>query len=98
MLHSIPKISPTNRSLDRRLDPGLGNDVANEGTSGSVGKEEPSSYISPEAVQFVNSDANKLRDDDDVVISGVDDMPLIETAKESNIVDGSGSPGVKEVG
>ncbi|CAE6213970.1 unnamed protein product [Arabidopsis arenosa] len=62
------------------------------------GKEEPSSSIAPEAVQFVNSDANKLRDDDDVVRSGVDDMPLTETAKESNIVDGSGSPGVKEVG
>ncbi|EFH39602.1 hypothetical protein ARALYDRAFT_916648 [Arabidopsis lyrata subsp. lyrata] len=68
------------------------------GTSGSVGKEEPSSSIAPEALQFVNSDANKLRDDDDVVRSGVDDMPLTETAKESNIVDGSGSPGVKEVG
>ncbi|KAG7536061.1 Sec16 central conserved domain [Arabidopsis suecica] len=77
---------------------GLGNDVANEGTSGSVGKEEPSSSIAAEAVQFVNSDANKLRDDDDVVRSEVDDMPLTETAKESNIVDGSGSPGVKEVG
>ncbi|XP_020866847.1 protein transport protein SEC16A homolog isoform X2 [Arabidopsis lyrata subsp. lyrata] len=77
---------------------GFGNDVANEGTSGSVGKEEPSSSIAPEALQFVNSDANKLRDDDDVVRSGVDDMPLTETAKESNIVDGSGSPGVKEVG
>ncbi|KAG7532341.1 Protein kinase domain [Arabidopsis thaliana x Arabidopsis arenosa] len=62
------------------------------------GKEEPSSSIAPEAVQFVNSDANKLRDADDVVRSGVDDMPLTETAKESNIVDGSGSPGVKEVG
>ncbi|ANM69872.1 RGPR-like protein [Arabidopsis thaliana] len=75
---------------------GLGNDVANEGTSGSVGKEEPSSSIAPEAVQFVNSDANRLRDVD-VVRSEVDDMALTETGKESNIVDGSGSPGVKEV-
>ncbi|XP_010494987.1 PREDICTED: protein transport protein SEC16A homolog isoform X3 [Camelina sativa] len=77
----------------------LGNHVvANEGTSGSVGKDEPSSSIAAaEAVQLVSSDANKLREDD-VVRSEVDDIPpLSETAKESNLVDGSGSPGVKEV-
>ncbi|VVB08258.1 unnamed protein product [Arabis nemorensis] len=65
-----------------------------EGASSSVGKEEPSS-IALEAVQFINSDANKLRDD--VVRSGVDVTPLSETVEESNIIDGSGSPGVKEV-
>ncbi|ESQ45981.1 hypothetical protein EUTSA_v10000734mg [Eutrema salsugineum] len=69
-------------------------DVANEGTSSSLGKEEPSS-IAMEAVQFAHSDDNKLRDD--VLRSEVDDMPLSETAKESNTIDGSGSPGVKEV-
>uniref|UniRef100_A0A1J3E174 Protein transport protein sec16 n=1 Tax=Noccaea caerulescens TaxID=107243 RepID=A0A1J3E174_NOCCA len=71
-----------------------GNDVAIEGASSSLGKEEPSS-ISLEDVQFLHSGANKLTDD--VLRSEVDDMPLAETAKESNAIDGSGSPGVKEV-
>ncbi|CAH2046046.1 unnamed protein product [Thlaspi arvense] len=71
-----------------------GNDVANEGLSNFVAKEEPSS-IAPEAVQFVHSDANKLSDD--VLRSEVEDKPLSETAIESNTIDGSGSPGVKEV-
>ncbi|XP_023635307.1 protein transport protein SEC16A homolog isoform X2 [Capsella rubella] len=73
----------------------VGNHVANEGTSGSVAEDEPSS-IAAEAVPFVNSDANKLKEDH-VVRSEVDDFPLPDTAKESKVVDGSGSPGVKEV-
>ncbi|CAN8267122.1 unnamed protein product [Cochlearia groenlandica] len=71
----------------------MGNDVANEG------KEEPSSSIAMKGEKFVSSDANKLsNDDDDVLRSEVDDdKPVSETANESNVIDGSGSPGVKEV-
>ncbi|KFK31371.1 hypothetical protein AALP_AA6G103500 [Arabis alpina] len=54
------------------------------------GKDEPSS-IALEAVRFVNGDANKLRDD--VLRSEVDVTP----PEENNVIDGSGSPGVKEV-
>ncbi|CAA7040391.1 unnamed protein product [Microthlaspi erraticum] len=70
------------------------NDVAIKGAIRSLGKEEPSS-ISLEDVQFLHTGANKFTDD--VLKSEVDDMPLAETSKESNAIDGSGSPMVKEV-
>ncbi|KAL1208229.1 transport protein SEC16A-like protein [Cardamine amara subsp. amara] len=63
---------------------------------GEAGPRNDVPTIAVEAVQFVNSDANELRDDD-ALRSEVDAMPLSETAQESNIIDGSGSPGVKEV-
>ncbi|KAF8117128.1 hypothetical protein N665_0012s0133 [Sinapis alba] len=67
----------------------VGNDVAKEE------KEEPSSSVALEAAQVSHSDADKLSCD--VLRSEVDDVPLSETVKESSTIDGSGSPGVKEV-
>ncbi|CAH2046044.1 unnamed protein product [Thlaspi arvense] len=72
-----------------------GNDVANEGSSGSLEKEEPSSIIALEADPFPHSDANKLRDDE--LRTEVGDMPLSETARESKIVNEPGVAGVKVV-
>ncbi|CAN8245713.1 unnamed protein product [Cochlearia groenlandica] len=69
-------------------------DVANEGTSSSLGEDIPSS-IAPETVQVDHSDANKLRDD--AVRSEGNDIALSEAEKESKLVHEPVIHGVKEL-